>query len=78
MFRQLFRWEIISPEAGANLMRTLALISVLLVSVPLISQNEPGGVSGVILSPDGKPIEGAFILIRVQLKADPHRLLLRR
>jgi hypothetical protein len=45
-------------------MRIVALMCVLLVGVPSISQNEPLGVNGVVLTPDGKPIEGVFVLIR--------------
>lgn len=45
-------------------MRTFALICVLLVAIPTISQDEPIGVNGVVLNSDGKPIEGAFVLIR--------------
>jgi len=45
-------------------MRTLALICVLVVAVPSISQNEHTGISGFVLMPDGKPIHGAFLLIR--------------
>ena len=45
-------------------MRTFALIYVLLVAIPTISQDEPIGVNGVVLNSDGKPIEGAFVLIR--------------
>jgi hypothetical protein len=45
-------------------MRTLVLICVLIVAVPSISQNEPTGISGFVLMPDGKPINGAFVLIR--------------
>ncbi len=45
-------------------MRTLVLICILVVAVPSISQNEPTGISGFVLMPDGKPINGAFVLIR--------------
>ena len=45
-------------------MRVFALICVLLVAIPTISQDEPIGVNGVVLNPDGKPIEGAFVLLR--------------
>jgi hypothetical protein len=44
-------------------MRIVALVCVLL-AVPSISQNEPFGINGVVLSPDGKPMEGVFVLIR--------------
>ncbi len=45
-------------------MRAFALICVLLVTIPSISQNEPIAVNGVVLKPEDKPMEGAFVLIR--------------
>ena len=44
-------------------MRTLVLICILSVAVLSISQNEPTGISGFVLMQDGKPINGAFVLI---------------
>ena len=45
-------------------MRTLALLCVLVLAVPSISQNAPVAVNGVVLTHDGKPIQGAFVLMR--------------
>jgi hypothetical protein len=51
-------------------MRTVALTCVLLAAVPSLSQNKPIGMTGVVLKPDGKPMEGAFVLIRDYQQAD--------
>jgi hypothetical protein len=51
-------------------MRTFVLICVLFVAIPTISQDEPIGVNGVVLNPDSKPIEGAFVLIRDYRQSD--------
>ena len=45
-------------------MRTLALMCFLLVAVPFNFADEPIVVKGVVLRNDGKPLEGAFVLIR--------------
>jgi hypothetical protein len=45
-------------------MRTFALICLLLAAIPSTCQNESFAVKGVVLNPEGKPIERAFVLIR--------------
>jgi len=46
-------------------MRIFVLLAcVLAFAVPLICQNESLGLGGLVLNPDGQPIEGAFVLIR--------------
>jgi hypothetical protein len=45
-------------------MRALALICILVVAVPSISQNEHTRINGVVLRPDGRPLEGAFVIVR--------------
>jgi hypothetical protein len=47
-------------------MRTSALMCILLAfaTAPSTSQNEPVGMSGVVLKADGKPMAGAFVVVR--------------
>lgn len=45
-------------------MRTVVLICLLVVAFQSFAQNEASGMNGIVLRPDGKPIEGAFVLIR--------------
>jgi hypothetical protein len=45
-------------------MRTFVRLSVVVLAVPSISQNAPVPLDGVVLTHDGKPIPGAFVLIR--------------
>jgi hypothetical protein len=45
-------------------MRTFALIYVLLIGTPSISQNQLPVPKGLVLEPNGQPIKGAFVLLR--------------
>ena len=45
-------------------MRAAVLMCLLVVAFQSFAQNEVSGVHGLVLRPDGKPIEGAFVLIR--------------
>jgi hypothetical protein len=51
-------------------MRTLATICILLIAVPSIAQSGSLALKGIVLRPDGQPLEGAFVLIRDYQRTD--------
>ncbi|HKT88247.1 MAG TPA: carboxypeptidase-like regulatory domain-containing protein [Candidatus Sulfotelmatobacter sp.] len=63
-FRQQTSCEIILNQKWSEFMRAAVLMCLLVVAFQSFAQNEVSGVHGLVLRPDGKPIEGAFVLIR--------------
>src|SRR5215813_1253195 len=60
LFRQQAPWEIILNHKRSEHMRTFVLICLVVVAFQSFAQNEASGMNGLVLSPDGKPMEGTL------------------
>jgi len=52
-------------------MRTFVLICLVVVAFQSFAQNEASGMNGLVLSPDGKPMEGTLPVRNSKLRLSP-------